>query len=85
LICFVFAIAGIMVCFNNLFTGCKCEKQICHNFQNVRQRGAEANGGVPDIKAKVKKKISELFFSDRFGDTWENLMAEHYISASTSP
>jgi hypothetical protein len=47
--------------------------------------GAEANGGVPNIKAKVKKTISEPFFSDRFGDTWENLMAEHNISASISP
>jgi hypothetical protein len=45
----------------------------------------EGSGSAPDTKAKVKKEFSEPFFGDRFGDTWENLMAEHNISASISP
>lgn len=47
--------------------------------------GGEVSGDAPDTKAEAKKKISAPFFGDRFGDTVENLMAEHNVSAYISP
>jgi hypothetical protein len=103
LMCFVFAVAGIMVASviysqaanaesKSIITSKMCVNGECETKSSDSNStslsisdGGEATGSAPDIKAEVSKEMSEPFFSDRFGDTWEHLMAEHNMSASISP
>jgi hypothetical protein len=99
LICFVFAIAGIMIASiiystaanaksKSVITSKMCVNGECEvrtsdsNSSSLSISDAgEVSGGAPDIKAKPKKEFSEPFFGDKFGDAWENLMAEHNMSS----
>lgn len=103
LICFVFAIAGIMIASviysqaanaksKSIITSKMCVNGECEvkssdsNSTSLSiSDGKEATGSATDVKAKVNKEMSEPFFGDRFGDTVENLMAEHNMSAWISP